>query len=219
MLVLARIICLVGGYFFGIIQTSYIYGKLHGIDIREYGSGNAGTTNALRVLGKKAGAVVFLGDLFKSVIACSITHIIMNALGVENVYLFVIYTAAGVVLGHNFPFYMQFKGGKGIAASGGMIVGLWDWRLVVILLAAFIISVVITRYVSVGSLTIMIGFFVLYTVFAIHGDYNFTSNSKMIEGIVLAAVIAGMAVIRHLPNIKRLIAGTENKLSFGSKNK
>jgi len=71
----------------------------------------------------------------------------------------------GVVLGHNFPFYMQFKGGKGIAASGGMIVGLWDWRLVVILLAAFIISVVITRYVSVGSLTIMIGFFILYTVF------------------------------------------------------
>ena len=123
----------------------------------------------------------------------------------------------GVVLGHNFPFYMQFKGGKGIAASGGMIVGLWDWRLVVILLAAFIISVVVTRYVSVGSLTIMIGFFILYTIFAIHGDYNFTSNAKMIEGIVLAGVIAGMAVIRHLPNIKRLIAGTENKLSFGSK--
>ena len=128
MLILARIICLVGGYFFGIIQTSYIYGKLHGIDIREYGSGNAGTTNALRVLGKKAGAVVFLGDLFKSVVACSITHIIMNALGIENVYLFVIYTAAGVVLGHNFPFYMQFKGGKGIAATSGIAIGLLDWR-------------------------------------------------------------------------------------------
>ena len=112
---------------------------------------------------------------------------------------------------------MQFKGGKGIAASGGMIVGLWDWRLVVILLAAFIISVVITRYVSVGSLTIMIGFFILYTVFAIHGDYNFTSNAKMIEGIIVAGIIAGMAVIRHWQNIKRLIAGTENKLSFGSK--
>lgn len=103
------------------------------------------------------------------------------------------------------------------AASGGMIVGLWDWRLVVILLAAFVISVVITRYVSVGSLTIMIGFFILYTVFAIHGDYNFTSNAKMIEGIIMAGIIAGMAVIRHWQNIKRLIAGTENKLSFGSK--
>ena len=92
-------------------------------------------------------------------------------------------------------------------------------RLVVILLAAFVISVVITRYVSVGSLTIMIGFFILYTVFAIHGDYNFTSNAKMIEGIIMAGIIAGMAVIRHWQNIKRLIAGTENKLSFGSKNR
>lgn len=214
-----RVICLVGGYGVGLIQTAYIYGRLKGVDIRKYGSGNAGTTNALRVLGKKAGLIVFLGDFLKGIVACSLTHVILGQLGIENAYMFVLYTGLGVVLGHNFPFYMQFKGGKGIAASGGMIVGLWDWRLVVILLAAFIISVVITRYVSVGSLTIMIGFFVLYTVFAIHGDYNFTSNSKMIEGIVLAAVIAGMAVVRHLPNIKRLIAGTENKLSFGSKNK
>ena len=212
-----RVICLVGGYGVGLIQTAYIYGRLKGVDIRKYGSGNAGTTNALRVLGKKAGLIVFLGDFLKGIVACSLTHVILGQLGIENAY--VLYTGLGVVLGHNFPFYMQFKGGKGIAASGGMIVGLWDWRLVVILLAAFIISVVITRYVSVGSLTIMIGFFVLYTVFAIHGDYNFTSNSKMIEGIVLAAVIAGMAVRRHLPNIKRLLAGTENKLSFGSKNK
>ena len=120
----------------------------------------------------------------------------------------------------NWRLYYEEKGyfqDWGIAASGGMIVGLWDWRLVVILLAAFVISVVITRYVSVGSLTIMIGFFILYTVFAIHGDYNFTSNAKMIEGIIMAGIIAGMAVIRHWQNIKRLIAGTENKLSFGSK--
>ena len=204
---LIRLICLVGGYGVGLIQTAYIYGRIKGVDIRKYGSGNAGTTNALRVL----------GDFLKGIIACSLTHIILGQLDVGNAYMFVLYTGLGVVLGHNFPFYMQFKGGKGIAASGGMIVGLWDWRLVVILLAAFIISVVVTRYVSVGSLTIMIGFFILYTIFAIHGDYNFTSNAKMIEGIVLAGVIAGMAVIRHLPNIKRLIAGTENKLSFGSK--
>ena len=213
------LICVLIGYVFGLFQTSYIIGKMHKTDIREHGSGNAGTTNALRVLGKKAGLIVFLGDFLKGIIACSLTHVILGQLDIGNAYMFVLYTGLGVVLGHNFPFYMQFKGGKGIAASGGMIVGLWDWRLVVILLAAFIISVVITRYVSVGSLTIMIGFFILYTVFAIHGDYNFTSNGKMIEGIILAAVIAGMAVIRHLPNIKRLIAGTENKLSFGSKNK
>ena len=217
MVMLIRAICLVGGYGVGLIQTAYIYGRIKGVDIRKYGSGNAGTTNALRVLGKKAGLIVFLGDFLKGIIACSLTHIILGQLGIGNAYMFVLYTGLGVVLGHNFPFYMQFKGGKGIAASGGMIVGLWDWRLVVILLAAFVISVVITRYVSVGSLTIMIGFFILYTVFAIHGDYNFTSNAKMIEGIIMAGIIAGMAVIRHWQNIKRLIAGTENKLSFGSK--
>ena len=203
---LIRAICLVGGYGVGLIQTAYIYGRIKGVDIRKYGSGNAGTTNALRVLGKKAGLIVFLGDFLKGIIACSLTHIILGQLGIGNAYMFVLYTGLGVVLGHNFPFYMQFKGGKGIAASGG-----------VILLAAFVISVVITRYVSVGSLTIMIGFFILYTVFAIHGDYNFTSNAKMIEGIIMAGIIAGMAVIRHWQNIKRLIAGTENKLSFGSK--
>ena len=185
MLVLARIICLVGGYFFGIIQTSYIYGKLHGIDIREYGSGNAGTTNALRVLGKKAGAVVFLGDLFKSVIACSITHIIMNALGIENVYLFVIYTAAGVVLGHNFPFYMQFKGGKGIAATSGIAIGLLDWRVALIELGLFVFCVVVTKYVSVGSICLVLGLLVSYTIFAYTGSYGFTSDSMKLESCIV----------------------------------
>ena len=217
---LFKIGVLIYGYFAGaLIQAGYWMGKFNKIDIRDYGSGNAGTTNVMRTLGKKAGIATYLLDAFKAVIADILIHfLIVPHTAIPEMLLF-LYCGLGIVLGHNFPFYMQFKGGKGIAASGGMIVGLWDWRLVVILLAAFIISVVITRYVSVGSLTIMIGFFVLYTVFAIHGDYNFTSNSKMIEGIVLAAVIAGMAVIRHLPNIKRLIAGTENKLSFGSKNK
>ena len=112
---------------------------------------------------------------------------------------------------------MQFKGGKGIAAGSGMIIGLWDWRLVVILLVAFIVSVAVTKYVSVGSITIMIGFFVLYTVFAIRGDYDFTSKTMMIEGIIMSGIIAAMAVFRHRQNISRLIAGTENKLSFGSK--
>ena len=205
MLVLARIICLIGGYFFGIIQTSYIYGKLHGIDIREYGSGNAGTTNALRVLGKKAGAVVFLGDLFKSVIACSVTHIIMNALGIENVYLFVIYTAAGVVLGHNFPFYMQFKGGKGIAVAVGCLVSTFGLTGTLLELAIFIILVVATKYVSVGSIAAAIAcpFFALYF---------FGGN-----GIAIAVcLIAALTVIwAHRENIARLRAGNENKI--GSK--
>ena len=125
--ILARFVCLVCGYLFGIIQTAYIYGRLHGIDIRQHGSGNSGTTNALRVLGKKAGLIVFLGDLLKGVVACSLTHIILDMVNLpgvsDNKYLFVLYMGFGVVLGHNFPFYMQFKGGKGIAATSGMIIG------------------------------------------------------------------------------------------------
>ena len=137
----------------------------------------------------------------------------------DNKYLFVLYMGFGVVLGHNFPFYMQFKGGKGIAATSGMIIGLWDWRLIVILLAVFIISVAVTKYVSVGSILIMSGFFILYTIFAIMGDYNFAERAKLIESIVVAGVIAGLAIFRHRANIKRLIAGTENKLSFSSDKK
>ena len=221
--ILARFVCLVCGYLFGIIQTAYIYGRLHGIDIRQHGSGNSGTTNALRVLGKKAGLIVFLGDLLKGVVACSLTHIILDMVNLpgvsDNKYLFVLYIGFGVVLGHNFPFYMQFKGGKGIAATSGMIIGLWDWRLIVILLAVFIISVAVTKYVSVGSILIMSGFFILYTIFAIMGDYNFAERAKLIESIVVAGVIAGLAIFRHRANIKRLIAGTENKLSFSSDKK
>ena len=221
--ILARFVCLVCGYLFGIIQTAYIYGRLHGIDIRQHGSGNSGTTNALRVLGKKAGLIVFLGDLLKGVVACSLTHIILDMINLpgvsDNKYLFVLYMGFGVVLGHNFPFYMQFKGGKGIAATSGMIIGLWDWRLIVILLAVFIISVAVTKYVSVGSILIMSGFFILYTIFAIMGDYNFAERAKLIESIVVAGVIAGLAIFRHRAIIKRLIAGTENKLSFSSDKK
>ena len=194
--ILARFVCLVCGYLFGIIQTAYIYGRLHGIDIRQHGSGNSGTTNALRVLGKKAGLIVFLGDLLKGVVACSLTHIILDMVNLpgvsDNKYLFVLYMGFGVVLGHNFPFYMQFKGGKGIAATSGMIIGLWDWRLIVILLAVFIISVAVTKYVSVGSILIMSGFFILYTIFAIMGDYNFAERAKLIESIVVAGVIADL---------------------------
>ena len=221
--ILARFVCLVCGYLFGIIQTAYIYGRLHGIDIRQHGSGNSGTTNALSVPGKKAGLIVFLGDLLKGVVVCSLTHIILDMVNLpgvsDNKYLFVLCMGFGVVLGHNFPFYMQFKGGKGIAATSGMIIGLWDWRLIVILLAVFIISVAVTKYVSVGSILIMSGFFILYTIFAIMGDYNFAERAKLIESIVVAGIIAGLAIFRHRANIKRLIAGTENKLSFSSDKK
>ena len=107
-----RLICLLIGYVCGLFQTSYIYGRAHGIDIRNYGSGNAGTTNALRTLGAKAGAITFLGDCFKCVIAVLIVRAIFGNSHQDIIRLLGLYAAAGTILGHNFPFYLKFRGGK-----------------------------------------------------------------------------------------------------------
>ena len=116
-----RILCVLIGYICGLFQTSYLYGKVHGIDIRNYGSGDAGTTNALRTLGAKAGAITLLGDCFKCVIAVVIVHLIFGKSHPEMIRLLGMYAAAGTILGHNFPFYLNFKGGKGIAATAGLL--------------------------------------------------------------------------------------------------
>ena len=117
---MARLICLAVGYLCGLFQTAYIYGKSKGIDIREKGSGNAGTTNTLRTFGLKAGILVLFGDILKCAAACLIArYVIAPKMAPELNYLLVLYAAAGAILGHNFPFYMHFKGGKGIAATAG----------------------------------------------------------------------------------------------------
>ena len=105
-----RVLCLLIGYVFGNFQTAYILGKMKGIDIREYGSGNAGTTNAIRVLGTKAGLTVFIGDMLKSLIALLLVGALFGKSHPESVYLLKSWAFMGVVLGHDFPFYMNFKG-------------------------------------------------------------------------------------------------------------
>ena len=112
-----RLVCLLIGYVFGCFQTAYIYGRLHGIDIRKYGSGNAGTTNSLRVLGKKAGIIVLLCDMLKTGLAMMVVRLLFRERYGDILYLLAIYAAAGTVLGHNFPCYLGFKGGKGIACT------------------------------------------------------------------------------------------------------
>ena len=102
-----RLICIVIGYIFGLIQSGYLYGKANHMDIRQYGSGNAGSTNVLRVMGKKAGAIVFLGDFFKAVLAMAVCRLLFK--GNEEVDLLALYAGLGVTLGHNFPFYLKFK--------------------------------------------------------------------------------------------------------------
>ena len=216
-MIAARIICLVAGYCFGLLQTSYIYGRMNGIDIREHGSGNAGTTNALRVLGKKAGLVVFLGDLFKAIIATVLTRIIVGNIYPQEIYLFIAYVGIGVVLGHNFPFYLHFRGGKGIAATAGVVLGFADPVIILSCLVIFVVSVALTRYVSLGSILMVTTFATEYTIFALNGRYPFdltidTSKNAMIESVVLVIVLALMAIIRHKANIIRLIHHEENKL-------
>ena len=118
---MVRIICLLIGYAFGLFQTSYIYGRTKGIDIREHGSGNAGTTNALRTLGKKAGAITLAGDCIKCILAVLTVRLIFGASHPEMLKLLTVYAAAGTILGHNFPLYLGFRGGKGIAATAGLM--------------------------------------------------------------------------------------------------
>ena len=108
---MGRVICLVMGYVFGLFQTGYLYGKMNHIDIRNYGSGNSGTTNALRVMGKKAGLIVFAGDFLKTVFACLAARIIFK--GSPDTDLYVLYAGLGVVLGHNFPVLLKLQGRKG----------------------------------------------------------------------------------------------------------
>ena len=151
-----RLICVMIGYVFGLFQTGYIYGKMHNIDIRKQGSGNAGTTNALRTMGWKAGLVTFLGDCFKCVFAVVIVHLLYGKTHADMIPLLAMYAGMGAVLGHNYPFYLKFKGGKGIAATAGLLVSTTNVWMVLICLVAFVAIVGVTRYVSLGSLAVVI---------------------------------------------------------------
>ncbi|MDD3252327.1 MAG: glycerol-3-phosphate 1-O-acyltransferase PlsY [Lachnospiraceae bacterium] len=209
-----RIFCLAMGYVFGLFQTGYLYSKLHHMDIRKYGSGNSGSTNVLRVMGVKAGLVVFLGDVGKMVAACLLTRYLFREQP-QLVYVYLLYTGLGVILGHNFPFYMGFKGGKGIAASAGLLLSL-DLRVTLICLIVFVAIVAITRFVSLGSIIVMILLLIGMIYFGHRGDYGIGA-SYLMEFYIVTAVISGMGIWRHRANIVRLLNGTENKL--GAKKK
>lgn len=208
-----RIICLAAGYLCGLIQSGYFYGKMQKINLRNYGSGNSGATNALRVLGVKAGATVFFGDFLKAFLPCLIVRLLFRSQP-EIAFLLILYTGFGVILGHNYPFYLNFKGGKGIAATAGLIVAL-DLRLTLVCLAAFVLIVLFTRFVSLGSLAVAVIFFVWLFVFGKTGAYGLASGT-LPEFYIVAALISGQAFWRHRANIGRLLHGTENKLSIGS---
>lgn len=206
---LTGIILLVIGYAFGCFSTGYIIGKMNGMDIRSTGSGNIGTTNALRSLGAKAGALTFLGDLLKAFVPTLIVKFVYcNQMGYDETltYMFTLFAGLGVVLGHNFPVTLKFKGGKGIAVSAAVIiVSTTDLWFILIGLTIFVVVVAITRYVSLGSL-IVVWYIPIFSIMHYRGEEFFPII------LVISLIFTILAYIKHGANIKRLLNGTENKL-------
>lgn len=212
-----RVLCLLTGYAFGLIQTAVIFCRMKGVDIRNVGSGNAGTTNTLRVLGAKAGFTVLFGDMLKCIVAILLTSIVFGSRYPEIKYLLKIYTACGCVLGHDFPFYMKFKGGKGIACTAGYIVA-FKWTFIIGGLLAFLVPFNITHFVSLGSLCLYAVFFIQLIVEGQMGLLGMT-QPELIEMYLIAFAMTTLAFYQHRANIGRLIRGEERKTYIFKKNK
>lgn len=205
--VLYNIICLITGYGFGCFSTAYFVGKAYNIDIRKEGSGNLGSTNALRTLGKKAGALTFLGDILKAAIPIIIARIIFSNMGesIDEILLKMLYIGLGVVLGHNFPFWLGFKGGKGIAVTASVILCIAHWQVIIGGFILFIVIVVVTRYVSVGSLVAALYLPVNVILF-------YRDSPQFVHMLIVSFIFTILAYIRHSQNIIRLFHGTERKI-------
>ncbi len=213
-----RIICLLIGYVFGLFQTAYFYGKLHGIDIRQHGSGNAGTTNTLRVLGTRAGLIVLAGDCLKCMAAIWVIRLIFGGSHPDTIYLLSLYAAAGAILGHNYPFYMGFKGGKGIAATAGLILAFHPYFIVMGVVIFFGIFFT-THYVSLGSLLVYLGLIIEMVVCGQMGLFAGMSQAQLYEMYGLTLAMAALAYWKHRENIVRLLHGNERKTYLTKKNK
>lgn len=227
MYILFRFIAIIIGYAFGLIQTGYFIGKIYKIDIREHGSGSAGATNMTRTLGKWPGAVTFVVDVLKPMGAYLLTAAIFSAVGDPEVYkILCLYAAVATVIGHIYPFYLGFRGGKGVASIGGMaiifVAGVPSCAsalpTVIIALSLFILIVAVTKYVSLGSICAVITLFLLHLILGQSGKLIFEVGSIVLyEWYALLLIIVFVIVAKHFSNIKRLIKGTENKLNLSKK--
>lgn len=202
------ILCIVAGYLCGTISTGYIVGKVQSIDIRKYGSGNAGTTNAFRTMGKKAGFTTFAGDFFKSFIPIMLMKYLIFS-DVPYAKLLMMIFGFACVIGHNYPVWLKFKGGKGIAATCGVFVAIDPWLFIPGLIT-FLGLILLTKYVSVGSLC-------LATLFSVWMIVVSREDLYYPFIIVISICFWLSAVIRHRANIVRLINGNENKVGQRAK--
>ena len=195
-------------YLIGSINSSILISKaVTGKDIRTSGSGNAGATNMLRTMGKKYAVITLVIDILKGVVALLLAKLAINL----GAYTSATYIAGvAVVLGHNFPVFFGFKGGKGVATSLGVVL-LLDWKIGLITLVVALAIMAISKYVSLGSITAAVVFMVLQVIAMA------VTDSFDIARLICVLILGGLLIIRHRANIARLANGTENKL--GSKKK
>ncbi len=195
-------------YLIGAIPSAVWIGKIFfNTDVRNEGSGNAGATNTIRVLGTKAGIVVLLMDILKGWFAVSLASMFNVQMDAAFLDLYRIGLAAAAVLGHIFPVYAGFKGGKGVATLLGVAIALFPWQVILIELGVFAVLFASTRYVSLGSITVAISLPFLM-IFAFSGSLPL---------MIFSGLIAVFIPVTHHKNIKRLFKGTENRLSFKKK--
>ena len=198
------------GYALGSISFSVIFSKkIAGFDLREKGSGNAGSTNALRTAGKKVAILTLVCDILKGIVAILLAILIGKIFKYESTDVLVQIAAVTAILGHTFPVFFGFKGGKGVATSLGVLL-LVNWKIGLICLIFALILMSITKIVSVGSIAADILFPVLVL---------FIGDSFIVEGnyFVFSIILALIVIYNHRSNIKKLANGTENKLSFKKK--
>jgi glycerol-3-phosphate acyltransferase PlsY len=214
--ILSYILTALAAYLLGSIPFGFLAAKAKGIDIRSVGSGNIGATNAMRVLGKPIGIAVLLLDVAKGYVACAlIPPLIWNWLAphysglfqyfrdtsAENQMKYCLLAGIFAVLGHNYTCWLKFKGGKGIATTAGVYLALAPWALLVALVV-FILAILFTKYVSVGS---------IFGAIALAATVWIMSPNNLLLGIVTTA-LGALAIYKHKSNIQRLMAGTENRL-------
>lgn len=189
--------CFLIGYLIGTINPSYLLGRVKGIDIRHNGSHNAGASNAIILFGKTVGIICALFDIFKAFAAIMLTRNLFS----DFAYAFPI-TGVACVLGHTFPFYMRFKGGKGLACLGGMIL-LYDVRVFLIMLVASVVIVLVTDYICFVPLTASVAFPIIYGVM-----------EKDFFGMLILFAITAVMLFKHIENIKKILSGKELHFSF-----
>ena len=207
------IITAIIAYLIGSINFSVIISKkMAGFDVREKGSGNAGSTNVLRTVGKKAAVLTLVCDILKGIVSILIAILLGKIFKNTNKAILVEIAALLVVIGHTYPVFFEFKAGKGVATSLGIIL-LINWKIGLICLLFALALMALTRMVSLGSISAAVLFAILI-IFIRDTSYIVPYNSSfIIFGIMLAALV----IFNHRKNLKRIIDGTENKLSFKKK--